>query len=203
MSPAVLRRFIFMMAVLTIGMFIFWDVLDSFIDREPGDYHTEVGSNRLVDKLYDEALEHFDKALEEAPDHRGALMGRALVFMQTDQPVEAIAELDYLIDYLQRTLEPDDMTGQGALAAAFANRGIVHDRSGRYQAALEDYARALSVDEDAVSGPGVVDKILYGSDDVSSVRKRAEYLNEQLQLPEDQRLLRVPELDDKQRMVKP
>ena len=203
MSPAVIRRFIFLMAVLTIGMFIFWDVLESFVHREPGDYYTETGANRLVDGLYDEAMESFDKALEEAPDHRGALMGRALVFIQTDQTDEALAELDYLIAYLDESLEPDDATGLGALAAAYANRGIVHDRRGAYREALEDYVRALRTDEDSVSGPGVVNKILYGSDGISSVRKRAEYLAEQLKLPEEERLLRLPELDDKQRMHKP
>jgi hypothetical protein len=49
----------------------------------------------------------------------------------------------------------------------------------------------------------VVHKILYGSEDVSTVRDRARYIYEQLQLPEDQRLMRVPELDEKQRMYKP
>jgi hypothetical protein len=49
----------------------------------------------------------------------------------------------------------------------------------------------------------VVHKILYGSTGVSSVRKRAQYLYEQLKLPEDQRLLRIPEIDDMQRMYKP
>ena len=44
---------------------------------------------------------------------------------------------------------------------------------------------------------------LYGAEDVSTVRDRAQYIYEQLQLPDDQRLMRVPELDEKQRMYKP
>lgn len=203
MSPQVLRRFIFFMALLTVGMFIFWDLIDDYIRREPGDYETEVGSNRLVDGLHEEALEHFDKALAEAPNHRGALMGRALVFIQTERNQEALAELDGLIAYLTDTLEPDDVTGRGVLAAAYANRGIVYDRMADYEAALKDYVLALKIDEEAVSGPGVVHKILYGSEDVSNVRKRAEYLIEQLKLPEEERVLRVPELDEQQRMHKP
>ena len=203
MNPRVLRRFVILMAVLTVGMFIFWDVLDDFVQRAPGDFETEMGSNRLNDALFDEALVHFDRALDEAPDHRGALMGRALVYIQTEDYQRALAELDYLIDYLDGNLEPDDTTGVGVLAAAYANRGIVHDRLGQYEAALQNYAKALNIDEEAVSGPGVVHKILYGSDGVSNVRKRAEYLYEQLQLPEDERVLRIPELDEKQRMHKP
>lgn len=203
MNPRVLRRFVILMAVLTVGTFIFWDVLDDFVRRAPGDFETEMGSNRLKDGLLDEAMVHFNKALEEAPDHRGALMGRALVYIQTEDDQRALAQLDYLIDYLDGNLEPDDTTGLGVLAAAYANRGIVHDRLGQYEEALRSYATALRIDEEAVSGPGVVHKILYGSERVSSVRKRAEYLQEQLQLPEDQRLLRIPELDEKQRMHKP
>ncbi len=203
MNPRVLRRFIVLMALLTVGAFVFWDVLEDYVQREPGDYYTEAGSNRLVDELYDEALDNFDKALEEAPDHRGALMGRALVFIQTERYDDAIAELDYLIDYLDKTLEPDDKTGFGVLAAAHANRGIVHDRLGRYEQALEDYVQALNTDNETVEGPGVVHKILYGSDRVSSVRDRAIYIYEQLQKPEGERILRIPELDAKQRMYKP
>ncbi|MDJ0894203.1 MAG: tetratricopeptide repeat protein [Alphaproteobacteria bacterium] len=203
MSPKVLRRFIFFMLLLTIGMFVFWDVIGSYVRRAPGDFQTEMGTNRLNDELYDEALSHFDQALAEQPDHRGALMGRALVFIQTERYDEALGELGYLIEYLERTLEPDDPTGRGVLAAAHANRGIVLDRQGAYENALEAYIEALKIDSGAVEGPGIVHKILYGSDSVSSVRDRAVYLHEQLQLPESERVLRIPELDEKQRMHKP
>ncbi len=203
MNPRVIRRFIFLMVMLTVGMFVFWDIIDDYVRREPGDHETQMGDQRLNDRLYDEAMGHFNKALEQSPDHRGALMGRALVFIQTERYDEAEAELDYLIGYLSENLESDDTTGRGVLAAAYANRGIVRDRQGDYETALEDYVKALAVDEETVSGPGVVHKILYESDDVSNVRKRARYIYEQLQLPEEERLMRVPELDDKQRMHKP
>jgi tetratricopeptide (TPR) repeat protein len=205
MNPRVLRRFIFLMAILTVGGFIFWDVVDDFVNRPPGDYYTEVGDLRLRDGLYDEALEAFDKALEEAPDHRGALMGRALVFIETQQYDSAIAELGSLIELLEARLEaePDDTTGRGALAAAYANRGIVYDRLGQYQTALDDYISALKVDAGTLEGPDIFQKLLYAGDQVSTVRDRARYLYEQLQLPEDQRLMTVPELDEQQFMYKP
>jgi tetratricopeptide (TPR) repeat protein len=205
MNPKVLRRFIFLMAILTVGGFIFWDIVDDFVNRPPGDYQTEVGDLRLRDGLLDDALEAFDKALEEAPDHRGALMGRALVFIEKKQNENAIAELDYLIERLEATLEsePDDATGRGALAAAYANRGIVYDRMGEYQTALDNYIAALKVDAGALEGPDIFQKLLYARDHVSTVQQRARYLYEQLQLPEDQRLMSVPELDEQQFMYKP
>jgi tetratricopeptide (TPR) repeat protein len=205
MNRRVLRRFVILMVILTVVVMLFRDVIVAQFDRPPGDYYTEVGSNRLVDGLYDQAMEEFNKALEESPDHRGALMGRALIYIQTERYEDAIGELGYLIERLQITLEsePDDRTGQGVLAAAFANRGIVHDRRGLYEEALADYIAALRTDPGAIEGPDIFQKILLGGDQISTVRDRAEYLHQQLQLPENERLLSLPELDEQQFMYKP
>ncbi len=137
------------------------------------------------------------------PDHRDALMGRALVFIQTDRHDNAIAELSYLIDFSNRILSADDSTGRGVLAAAYANRGIVHDRAGHHEKAFADYVAALRTDEESVDEPGWIHKVLYGIPKPSSVRKRAAYLQEQFKLPPEQRLLRVPAIDARQRMRKP
>lgn len=203
MTPRVLKRFIILMAALTVISFLSWEFLGSYFEQLPGDYNTKRGDQLLTAKDYDGALENFNLALQEQPDHRGAVMGRALVFTQTDRLDEALAELDHLIAVLESNLDTDDKTAVGTLAAAYANRGIVNDRQEKYEAALEDYVEALRVDEGAVEGPGVVHKVLYGTERASSVRDRAIYIYEQLQLPEDERLLRIPELDAQQRMHKP
>ena len=203
MNPRVLRRFIFLMALLVLGGGLLFLVFGQQLSMAPGDFETKMGDQRLEDRLYDEALAHFDKALAEQPNHRGALMGRALVFIQAERYDEAIAELDHLIKYLNETLTDDDATGRGVLAAAYANRGIVYDRLGQYQKALDSYVAALKTDQETVGGPGVVDKILHPSDHVSTVRDRAVYLDQQLKLPPEERLLRLPEIDEQQRMYKP
>ena len=99
-----------------------------YAKEAPGDYATREGDIRLTEGNYEEALASFNRALRERPNHRGALMGRALVFIKTKQYEEATAELTHLINYLRKNLEPDDPTGAGVMAAAYANRGIVHDR---------------------------------------------------------------------------
>jgi len=201
-NPRVIRRFIIMMAVATFVMFTFWAVVKQYVQAPPGDYEVRQGDILLGDRKFDEALERFSAALAEAPNHRGALMGRAIAYLQTERYAEAEAEFTYLIDYLIENVDPDDPTGVAVLAGAYANRGIMYDRTGRYEKALQDYASALKIDEGAVEGPGIVDKIFY-SVRPATVRKRAVYLKQQLALPEEERLLRVEELDAEQRMHKP
>ena len=203
MHIRVLKRFVIYMAILTFVMFTVWALVRSFMNRPPGDYETEVCDIRLKDKLYDEALQSANTALEKTPNHRGAIMCKALVFISQKMYMEATNELNYLINFLEKTIEADDRTGIGTLAAAYANRGIIKDRNKNYQGALQDYLKALGIDHEAVAGPGLGTVILNYKYKSSSVRERALYLNDQLQLPEDQRVLSIQKLDEGQVMHKP
>jgi len=202
-NPNVLKRFIIYMAILTFAMFTIWGFVRSFMDRPPGDYETEVCDIRLKDKKYEEALEAANKALNKTPNHRGAIMCKALVFISQKEYSKADTQLTKLINFLEKNLEQDDKTGTGTLAAAYANRGIIKDRKRNYQEALRDYIKALGIDHVAVAGPGLGTIILNYKFKSSSVKERALYLNEQLQLPEEERVLRIEELDEGQVMHKP
>ena len=191
------------MAILTFVMFTVWALIKSFMDRPPGDYETEVCDIRLKDKKYDKALEAANNALNKTPNHRGAIMCKALVFISKKEYLKATEELDYLINFLENNIEEDDKTGKGTLAASYANRGIVKDRNKDYEGALQDYIKALGIDHEAVAGPGLGTIILNYKFKSSSVKERALYLNEQLQLPEDERVLSIEELDAGQVMHKP
>jgi tetratricopeptide (TPR) repeat protein len=201
MSSNVLRRYITIgIVVLLVAPLIY--LLADYFDQPPGDYETRQGDIHLSAGEFEEALEDFNRALEVSPDHRGALMGRAIVFMETERPDQAEAEFDYMIGFLERSLEPDDPTGRGTLAAAYANRGILLDRQGRYEEALASYVKAIEIDEGAVEGPDLGHRILYNARP-STIRDRAIYISEQMQLPEEERLMRVPEIDDEQRRYRP
>jgi len=203
MNTNVLKRFVIYMAILTFVMFTVWALVRSFMNRPPGDYETEVCDMRLKDKLYDKAIQAANTALEKTPNHRGAIMCKALVFISQKMYLEANEELNYLINFLEKNLEVDDKTGKGTLAAAYANRGIIKDRNKNYEEALQDYIKALGIDHVAVAGPGLGTIILNYKFKSSSVKERALYLNEQLQLPENERVLRIKELDEGQVMHKP
>ena len=191
------------MAILTFVMFTVWALIRSFMNRPLGDYETEVCDMRLKDKLYDKAIQAANTALEKTPNHRGAIMCKALVFISQKMYLEANEELNYLINFLEKNLEDDDKTGKGTLAAAYANRGIIKDRNKNYEEALQDYVKALGIDHESVAGPGLGTIILNYKFKSSSVKERALYLNEQLQLPEDERVLSIKELDEGQVMHKP
>ena len=199
----VLKRFVIYMAILTFVMFTVWGFVRSFMDRPPGDYETEVCDIRLKDKKYEQALEAANKALNKTPNHRGAMMCKALVFISEKKYIEADMTLSNLIIFLEKNLEDDDRTGIGTLAAAYANRGIIKDRNKNYEKAFQDYVKALGIDHEAVAGPGLGTVILNYKFKSSSVKARALYLNEQLQLPEDERVLSIKELDAGQVMHKP
>ena len=203
MNSRVLKRFIIYMAVATFVMFTVWAFVRSYMNRPPGDYETEVCDIRLKDKLYDQAIVAANEALEKTPNHRGAIMCKALIYISQKDYINATNELNYLIKYLESNLETDDLTGQGTLAAAYANRGIIKDRKKNYEGALADYIKALGIDHKSVAGPGLGTVILNYKYKSSSVKERALYLNEQLQLPEAERVLSIQELDEGQVMHKP
>jgi len=204
MRTSLLRRLAVLLAVAGLAAAAVVAVAQpSFFAAPPGDYETRQGDILLSDGSWDAALERFEAALHVAPDHRGALMGAAIAHLQAGRNAAAEAAFTHLIDALAPQAATADPTGRAVLAGALANRGILYDREGRFDAALADYRRALAIDAPAVDGPGLFDRILYGNTRPATVAQRADYLARQLTLPEDRRLLRVPEIDARQRMHKP
>ena len=103
-SASLLKRFVIYMAILTFVMFTVWGFVRSFMDRPPGDYETEVCDIRLKDKKYEQALEAANEALSKTPNHRGAMMCKALVFISEKKYIKADKVLSNLIIFLEENL---------------------------------------------------------------------------------------------------
>ncbi len=203
MTGGPLARVLLAAVVLAAVGFGGLSLMRSVRDAPPGDYATRQGDLRLGERRFAAAIAAFDRALAEAPGHRGARLGKAAALIGLARYAEAETLLTATIADLTAGLAPDDPTGRAALAAAFANRGILRDRQGRHAEALEDYLDSIRADRDIAGGPGWIERLLHHSDRPSSVLDRARYLYREFQKPESERLLRVPELDARQRMYKP
>ena len=202
-NPGVLRRFIKYMAIATFVMFTAWAIARQIEESPDGDYEVRQGDIFLSDGKYDKAIIAFDEALNLQPNHRGAWLGKAIAYLQQGRVKLAEDEFSAIIKFLKETLETDDVTGYGGLSAAYANRAIIKDRQGRYKEALDDYVLSVKADADLGEGPGIIAHILYYDRKPSSIIDRAKYIYVQLQKPESERLMRVPEMDATQRMYKP
>ena len=104
-NPNVLKRFVIYMAILTFVMFTIWGFVKSFMDRPPGDYETEVCDIRLKDKKYNQALQAANEALNKTPNHRGAMMCKALVFISEKKYTDADKTLSSLIIFWKKHLK--------------------------------------------------------------------------------------------------
>jgi tetratricopeptide (TPR) repeat protein len=171
-----------------IALIFYWRV---GVEKVPGDYEVRKGNYRLEDGLYDEAINEFSMALEKSPDHVMAHLGLGLTYMQLERNDEALQELNTVIE-----LNPE-------MAAAFADRGILYDRMGEYEKALADYRKALKMDPKLLKGPNWLWRFLRNIDEKPpTIKDRADYLEAELAKPMEERLLKVPEEDKKQRMYK-
>jgi tetratricopeptide (TPR) repeat protein len=114
-----------------------------------------------------------------------------VTYMQMGEDNEAMQEFNLVIER-----NPE-------LAPAYADRGILYDRMGEYRKALADYKKALELDKEILEGPGWLWRFMRNIDEKPpTIKDRADYLESELAKPEDERLLRLPEEDEKQRMYK-
>ncbi|HHN65853.1 MAG TPA: tetratricopeptide repeat protein [Nitrospirae bacterium] len=174
--------------ISVVAFVIYWR---TGVEDVPGDYYVKKGNYRLEDGQYEDAIKEFNLALQKNPQHHMAYLGLALSYMQMGKNKKAL-------EYFNRTisLKPD-------LAVAYADRGILLDRMGEHEKALSDYKKALKLDPDLAKGPGWLWRFLRNIHErPPTIADRARYIEEQLKLPPEKRLLRVPEIDKQQRMYK-
>ena len=163
----------------------------SVMETRPLENQYRLGNKYLEDGKYAKALQLFDEVLAQQPDYKEAYNARALTLMKMER-------FDESRESFNRAIELDNQ-----FANAYANRGILNDLVGRHEAALRDYRKAIEIDPELAKGPGFLWRFLRNiPDPPPTIADRADYLEEELKKPEGERLIRVPELDSKQRMYK-
>lgn len=162
-----------------------------FVGRSAADQAYLEGEQFFADGEYERALPKYDEALAHDPDHFHALRARARTLLQLGRNEEALALYDQAIE------EHTDF------APLYANRGVLHDRMGAYEKAIEDYEHALRLDPELDEGPHWLIRFLrLQPEKPPTIGDRARYLRDELAKPENQRVLRVPEIDAQQRSYK-
>ena len=195
MNPSVdprLYQFLKYTAIILAVAWLAWGIYDGFISgREPGDTQYHAANKLFEDGAYDRALAAYDEALLEDPNHIHAMRGRARSLMQLGQLLDALTMFDEAI-----ALEPE-------FGGTYANRGILHDRMGNHELALQDYLQALGLDPEIAEGPHWLTRFLRNQPErPPGIAERAAYLVTELAKPESERLLKMPEIDAEQRSYK-
>jgi len=161
------------------------------LETTPGQNRYRLGNKYLEDGKHEEALQIFNEVLVEHREYKEAHLAKAITLLQMERFGESRESFN-------RAIGLDNQYAQ-----AYANRGILNDRVGRHEAAMHDYRKALKLNPELNEGPGWLWRFLRNIPDAyPTMADRADYLEEELKKPESERLIRVPELDSKQRMYK-
>ena len=185
-------RFLVRTAIILTVLWVGWTLYDGFMkDASPDAQKLAAALRFMEDGRNQEALDTYQKILDESPGNLYALRGKAQALMQIGDHHAALLAYD---EAIRRA--PDG-------GVTYANRGILKDRMGDYRGALEDYEKALELEPEVAEGPGFLTRFLRKqAEKPPTVADRARYLREQLAKPETERLLRVPEMDREQRPYK-
>lgn len=82
----------------------------------------------------------------------------------------------------------------------YAIRGIIYDHTGQHRQAMEDYELSLKKSPEVAEGMHWLDRLLHNiQEKPPTIEERLAYLKHQFSLPASERVLSIPELDDKQR----
>ncbi len=191
MDPRLYQFLKYTAIVLALG-WLAWGIYDGFFSgRKPGDSEYHAANKLFEDAAYERALESYEDALRKDPNHIHAMRGRARSLLQLDRFGDALVMFEEAI-----ALEP-------GFAGTYANRGILHDRMGNHELALQDYVTALQLDPEIAEGPHWLTRFLRNQPErPPGIAERAAYIAAELAKPESERLLKIPEIDAEQRSYK-
>lgn len=181
----------YILTAIAIAGLIWFAYNDWSQKQTSGQSNYYAGNRYFEDGNYVEATESFKTAIAYDPTDLDAKRGLARSYMQLEKYSEALRLFDQVI-----AQAPE-------FAPSYANRGILHDRMQHYSLAIQDYQQALRRDPELAKGPGWLTRFLRNqAERPPGILDRLKYLQSELQKPEDQRVLTLPEKDQQQRPYK-
>lgn len=119
----------------------------------------------------EEALKHFNRAIDMDPTRPDGYLGRANVLNTIGQFEDALVDYNRVIE-----MEP-------TIAEAFINRGIVHSQLGQHEKAIADYEKGLELDPEIDDSPSFFQRLFDDKtpNEEKGIRKHLEFLKQQVQ----------------------
>jgi len=185
-----LRRFLWPLLLLVPAGLLLWRA------EPPDRYERAVAAAQraFADGDYRKAQFGFAEAEAVRPGDRSARLGEALALLQ----LREFSAAEALLGPLTVTGSPVEKS------FALANRGILYDRTGRYQDALADYSAALELNPGLADGPGLMTRFLRNqAEKPPTIADRARYLRAELAKPPQEQQLSLPAVDARQRPYAP
>lgn len=182
------QRVLNRVAVAMVLAWVAWSFYDGFVrSRSSEGIALEAAHKAFEDGRYNDARAGYRELLDDEDRRLEARRGLARTLMEQGRLEAARRHFDRAVE-----AAPD-------YGATYANRGVLHDRMGRYRRALADYRRALELDPSLDEGPGWMTRFMRNeAEPPPTIGDRADYLARQLSRPPGRRLLRVPEEDAQQ-----
>jgi len=166
-----LERFYRIIQFFGIGMILLsfsWAILKSSTHSEIRSSFTKA-VGLYTDGKYQEALLYYENAISEEPDFIHAKRGRARTLMQLRRDPEALKAFDEVLK-----LDAES-------AVSFANRGILEDRMGLYDRAIEDYGKAIEMEPKLGEGIDWFTRLLQNRKEQSqNLSERVEVLRDKI-----------------------
>lgn len=183
------HRLLIRTAVVLTLAWVGWSLYDGvLVERAPGDTRYLAGNRYFEDGHYEQALQEYEGALAIDSAHIHALRGKARSLMLLGRDADALTAFDEAVHS-----DPE-------FGPTYANRGILRDRMGNYEAAILDYEQALTLDPELADGPHWLTRFLRNqARRPPTIADRSAYLRNELSKPVRDRRLRDPAQDAQQR----
>ncbi len=166
---------------------ITWIIVDSKNEKIPGNKEYLRANDAFIKEDFKDALEQYKAAIKHDPENLYFLEGQARSLMSLNRNGDAI-EIFLEVIKLNENFE-----------TAYSNLGILYDRSGDYNKAIIYYSKALQINPELSKGMHWLDRLLRNvKKEPSNISQRLYYLKRQMLLPENERVLSIPEEDKKQ-----